>query len=223
MFSYYGAKTKIIDKYPAPLHDAIVEPFAGSARYALKYWEHDVYLYDLSEYVVTVWQYLINASRKDILGLPDVPSKVSLDSYNLTDGEKYLIGYCLCRGKSKPRMIGHGFNSWAKDRDRIADNIYKVKHWKVSRRSFGDVALTDVMATWFIDPPYQEAQQKTTDKYLHWQIDYPQLADFIKTRRGQVIACEGSRVDYLPFEFLCLTGSTSNRTCFEYIYTQNNV
>lgn len=221
MFSYYGAKTKIIDRYPAPLHDRIIEPFAGSARYSLKYWERDVKLYDISEYVVKTWQYLINASYKDIMGLPDVPSKVNLDSYDLTDGEKYLIGYCLCRGKSKPRTTGHGFNSWAKDQIKIANSVHKVSHWNIQQLSFTDINNRN--ATWFIDPPYQEAQRTTTDKYLHWQIDYPLLADFIKTRWGQIIACEGSRVDYLPFEFLCLTGSTSNRTCFEYIYTQNNV
>lgn len=33
MFSYYGAKTKIINLYPASLHEHIVEPFAGLARY----------------------------------------------------------------------------------------------------------------------------------------------------------------------------------------------
>jgi site-specific DNA-adenine methylase len=33
MFSYYGSKSKIIDHYPAPKFNKIIEPFAGSARY----------------------------------------------------------------------------------------------------------------------------------------------------------------------------------------------
>lgn len=221
MFSYYGAKTKIIDRYPAPKHDLIIEPFAGSARYALKYYDRDVILCDVSPYVVKVWEYLIKATKADVLSLPDVPSKVSLNEYDgLTDGEKYLIGFGLCRGKSKPRLVGHGFNSWAKDKVRIADTIDKIKHWTIVQRRFESVMFLDTLATWFIDPPCKEAQAKTTDKYLHWQIDYTALAKFIKTRRGQVIACEGPRVDYLPFEFLALTGSTSNRPCYEYIYEQ---
>lgn len=44
MFSYYGSKSKLVNLYPEPLHDTIIEPFAGSARYSLKYWDKDIYL-----------------------------------------------------------------------------------------------------------------------------------------------------------------------------------
>lgn len=37
MFSYYGSKSKIVDLYQPPKFDKIIEPFAGSARYSLKY------------------------------------------------------------------------------------------------------------------------------------------------------------------------------------------
>jgi len=41
MWGYYGSKSKIIDFYPEPKEDKIIEPFAGTAQYALKFWEKD--------------------------------------------------------------------------------------------------------------------------------------------------------------------------------------
>jgi len=37
MFSYYGSKKKIVKYYPEPVHDVIIEPFAGAAWYSLEY------------------------------------------------------------------------------------------------------------------------------------------------------------------------------------------
>jgi site-specific DNA-adenine methylase len=36
-FPYYGSKWRAARAYPPPLHRQIVEPFAGSAGYALRY------------------------------------------------------------------------------------------------------------------------------------------------------------------------------------------
>ena len=36
MWSYYGSKSKIINKYPEPLYGKVIEPFAGTARYAMR-------------------------------------------------------------------------------------------------------------------------------------------------------------------------------------------
>src|SRR5689334_624496 len=134
MFSYYGSKSKIAHLYPEPKHGRIIEPFAGSARYSLLHFENEVELYDVSRFVVDVWRYLIEASEKDVLSLPNVPSKVHLDNYKqLSDAERYLIGFHLCRGKAKPRKVGHGQNGWARDKQRIAANLYKIRHWKVTQ------------------------------------------------------------------------------------------
>jgi site-specific DNA-adenine methylase len=35
MWSYYGGKSKIVQYYPDPKYDTIIEPFAGSAQYSL--------------------------------------------------------------------------------------------------------------------------------------------------------------------------------------------
>ena len=65
--------------------DVIIEPFAGSARYSLKYWRNDVLLVDKYSVIIEVWNYLINASEKDILGLPKMKIGECIDNFNLSE------------------------------------------------------------------------------------------------------------------------------------------
>lgn len=226
MFSYYGSKSKLAHLYPKPVHSTIIEPFAGSARYSLLHWENDVHLYDVDPVVVGVWQYLLEASPTDILELPDVPSKVHLDSFGgLEKVERDLIGFHLCRGKARPRKVGHGQNSWGADKVRIARNLYKIKHWQVTLGSYHTIPNND-FATWFVDPPYKEAQERdgNTDRYTHWQVDYGHLGTWCRTRWGQLIVCEGAGADWLPFRLLVRSLANTNtataKKSGEYIYTQ---
>lgn len=225
MFSYFGAKTKLAKFYPAPKHGKIIEPFAGSARYSLLHFENDVVLYDLSDYVIQVWRYLIAASRNDILSLPDVDSKISLDSIKgLTTAERYLIGFSLVRGKAKPRKVGHGQNSWNADKRRIADDLYKIRHWQVHQNSY--TAIANELATWFIDPPYELTNVPSyTDRYPHFVVNRQQLARFAITRRGLVIVCEGDGATYLPFQPLVRVNVNTNsqhvRKNWEMVYIQD--
>ena len=121
MFSYYGSKSKIINKYPAPLHDKIIEPFAGSARYALKYFERDITLVDKYPVIIQIWKYLKQASKQDILKLPDVNQGDDIRTMGLSIEERYLIGFCINAGSNTPKNIGQnnttkGFNHWNKVR-----------------------------------------------------------------------------------------------------------
>ena len=77
MFSYYGSKSKIVGYYPPPKYGKIIEPFAGSARYSLKYWQNDVLLVDKYPVIVEVWNYLKNARLK-ALGNAVVPQIVEI-------------------------------------------------------------------------------------------------------------------------------------------------
>ena len=43
MWSYCGSKSKLVKHYPTPKHNLTIEPFAGSARYALRYWERTAF------------------------------------------------------------------------------------------------------------------------------------------------------------------------------------
>lgn len=232
MFSYYGSKNKICGLYPSPKHGRIVEPFAGSARYSLLHFENEVQLYDANPMIVDIWRYLIAATEKDILSLPDVPSKVSLDTFTqLADVERNLIGFHMCRGKAKPRKMGHGQNDWNKAKIRIAGDLYKIRHWKIENwDAFGlTVWLKDRRPyTWFIDPPYQHTQVKGhSDRYPYGDdLDYARLAEIVRSLRGLVIACEGPGADYLPFELLAtVNANTNNREVKpfqEYVYVRDN-
>jgi 16S rRNA G966 N2-methylase RsmD len=55
----------------------------------------------------------------------------------------------------------------------------------------------DVECTWFIDPPYQfggEAYVMSSKK-----LDFEKLSIWIRTRNGQVIACENTKATWMNF------------------------
>ena len=196
MFSYYGSKSKIVDYYPPPKHKRIIEPFAGSARYSLKYWQNDVLLVDKYPVIVSIWGYLINATKSDILNLPDIITGQNVDEFDITQVEKWLIGFCINGGSASPKKTAKDYNTWGDAKIRIANDIEKIKHWKVQLGSYEE--LENEEATWFIDPPYQFGGEH----YAVNIIDYSELADWCKTRKGQVIVCENTKADWLPFTAL---------------------
>lgn len=111
MFSYYGSKSKIVRLYPSPKFPKIIEPFAGSARYSLMYFDRDVLLVDKCDIIVKVWHYLQQASEKDIMGLPEPKYKESLERFNLSEGERLLMGFLVAHGVAYPQKIVQKFNS----------------------------------------------------------------------------------------------------------------
>ena len=196
MFSYYGSKSKIVDYYPPPKHKRIIEPFAGSARYSLKYWQNDVLLVDKYPVIVGIWNYLIQATKADILALPDLKTGDNVDTFNISQEEKWLIGFCINGGSAQPKKTAKDYNTWGEAKIRIADDVQKIKHWKVILGSYED--LENEEATWFIDPPYQfggEWYVKSTKN-----IDFYKLAEWCQGRKGQVIVCENTKADWLPFK-----------------------
>lgn len=196
MFSYYGSKSKIVDYYPPPKHKRIIEPFAGSARYSLKYWQNDVLLVDKYPVIVGIWNYLIQATKSDILALPDLKTGDNVDTFNISQEEKWLIGFCINGGSAQPKKTAKDYNTWGEAKIRIADDVQKIKHWKVILGSYED--LENEEATWFIDPPYQfggEWYVKSTKN-----IDFYKLAEWCQGRKGQVIVCENTKADWLPFK-----------------------
>jgi site-specific DNA-adenine methylase len=61
------------------------------------------------------------------------------------------------------------FNSWNRDKIRIAKDLYKIRHWEIYLADYTEISNRE--ATWYIDPPYQ--CQKL---YKHNNIDYKALA-----------------------------------------------
>lgn len=195
MFSYYGSKSKVIDAYPSPKHGKIIEPFAGSARYALKWFDRDVLLVDKYEVIVKVWRYLQAASEKDITGLPELSYKQSLNDFNLSEGERLLLGFLVARGVASPQYIVQQFSDIGIAKRRIAHELYKIRHWEIRQGDYVDIPQQT--ATWFIDPPYQVGGEH----YRHGnsEIDFTHLGQWCKSRAGQVIVCENTKADWLPF------------------------
>lgn len=196
MFSYYGSKSKIVDYYPPPKHKRIIEPFAGSARYSLKYWQNDVLLVDKYPVIVSIWEYLINATKADILNLPDIVTGQNVDDFDITQVEKWLIGFCINGGSASPKKTAKDYNTWGEAKTRIANDIDKIKHWKVQLGSYEELENED--ATWFIDPPYQVGGEWYVKSTKH--IDFDSLGNWCKSRNGQVIVCENTKANWLHFK-----------------------
>jgi hypothetical protein len=208
-FSYYGSKWRIAKRYPAPKHEPIIEPFAGSAGYSLRYPEKKVLLIDADPVIVGVWQFIISSSAADILNLPLLEPGQTVDDLRVCQEAKWLIGFWLNRGTTTPcrRMSSWGCDSEAivvhhlegcfwgeRSKTRIARQTNAVKHWEVR---CGDYSTApDTEATWFVDPPYQCGGHK----YRKSDIDRKALAVWARARRGDVIVCEQAGATWLPFQ-----------------------
>jgi len=207
-FTYFGGKWRIAQHYPAPRHDIIVEPFAGSAGYSLRYPDRAVMLCDKFADVVDTWKYLISVSEEEIRGLPDLRPEQSLDDFDLSREQRLLIGWWLnkgtaspCKSPSKWMRDLHGKPAasqfWGyKVRERIASQLPAIRHWSVYLCDYSQIE--DTTATWFIDPPYQGAGKDY--KCSARAIDFDNLGEWCRMRDGQVIVCENEGAAWLPFK-----------------------
>lgn len=197
MFSYYGSKSKIVQYYPRPLHNKIIEPFAGSARYSLRYWENDVLLIDKYSIIVRTWKWLQKCSENDIRKLPILKLGETLDNFDLSEDEKIFLGFIVQQGTTGLRKTVSSFavDGIESQLNNIANQLFKIKHWEIKQASYED--LENQKATWFINPPYQFGghEYKCNNK----QIDFVGLSEWCKNRNGQVIVCENTKADWLPF------------------------
>ncbi len=197
MFSYYGSKSKVVDLYPSPKFGKIIEPFAGSARYSLKYFDRDVLLVDKYQVVVDVWHYLQQASPADILKLPKMRKGDDIRKYGLSEGETLFLSFISKGGTATPGWTVSSFGDFEHGNQnvykRISKDLHKIRHWKIICADYQSIENTE--ATWFIDPPYQFGGEG----YKHKKIDYPSLATWSMSRNGQVIVCENTKATWLPF------------------------
>lgn len=220
MFSYYGSKSKIVKYYPPPKYDKIIEPFAGSAIYSLKYYNKQIELIEKYDILVKLWNWLIHeATEKDILTLPAVSENDMIDSFtSLSQEEKWLMGFSLNRGSAQPKNKVKKFSDgWENTKIRIANNLHKIRHWKITE---GDYRTTENQeATWFIDPPYQFGGQW----YRHNKIDYTILREFCESRNGQVILCENTKADWIEITPLIKIQGAKNTNTVEAIWSNMKI
>ena len=197
MFSYYGSKSKIVNLYPTPKFDKIIEPFAGSARYSLKWYDKNILLVDKYSVIVNTWNWLQGCSKKDILSLPKLKKGDSLENYKLTKDENVFMSFLVSAGTTGGRQKVGSLEGIDVERDlkNIANQLFKIRHWKILQLDYNDIKNEE--ATWFIDPPYQFGGHEY--KFSNKQINYTELATWCKGRFGQTIVCENTKADWLKF------------------------
>lgn len=209
-FGYYGGKWRdALKHYPAPAIGTIVEPFAGSAGYSLRYADRKVILCEIDPILCAVWWYLIRVKPKEILAIPDLdPMTGSVDDLAISQEARWLVGFWVNRGTSRPRKSP---SRWMRDgirpgsfwgpsvRKKIASQVEAIRHWQVLNCSYIECP-TPREATWFVDPPYETAGRHY--RFGSEQIDYGALAGWCRSRPGQIIVCENEGASWLPFKDL---------------------
>lgn len=203
-FPYFGSKWRCAPYYPAPEQDLIIEPFAGSAGYSLRYPDRQVLLIDRDPVIIGVWQYLIAVEPEEVLRIPDVREHID-EIADWPQEARWLVGFWLHKGNAKPALTP---SAWCRDsrhharfwgaeiRERIARQVSSIRHWRaqVGRHETAPA----VSATWFIDPPYNNSAGRRY-RDAHRGLDYRAIGDWTRSRRGLVIACEQAGADWLPF------------------------
>ena len=211
-WSYYGGKWRAAPHYPAPLHDTIVEPFAGAAGYSLRYPDRRIILVEKYPVIAEMWRYLIGVTADEIRRIPIIVDINDLPPW-VPSGGRSLVGFNLNQAVTAPRKtaskrVREGGVGWSEQmRERIAFQVGQIRHWQVIE---GDYSLSpDITATWFVDPPYQAA-----GKYYEHpakNIDFMALGSWCRQRQGQVMVCENAGATWLPFRPFMTLRSTLSR------------
>jgi hypothetical protein len=161
-FLYFGSKSHLARRYPPPRQETIIEPFAGGASYAVRYHHRDVVLVEKDPVTAAIWRYLLGATAREILALPDLRASERVEDLVCTQEARWLIGRWIDYGakapasKRTPWATLNEHTSWGRTvRARLAAQVGKIRHWRLIE---GDYTLApDIEATWFVDPPYEKA------------------------------------------------------------------
>lgn len=212
MWGYYGSKSKIVNKYPIPKYKKIIEPFAGTAQYSLKYWDNEIWLLDKYDVIINLWKWLQKCSKQDILGIRRLKYGESTDDFEWDcDEQKNLVGFIITGAPSMPKKTASKWKTVIRPNTQnyklnyIAESLEKIRHWKIDCGDYKEVVNQE--ATWFIDPPYIIGGKY----YKHGtkDINYSELSLWCQERLGQVIVCEAEGANWLPF--YSLTTSRGNK------------
>lgn len=205
LFKWFGSKWSAAAHYPAPKFSRIYEPFAGSAGYALRHWDHEVWIYDSHPLVAELWQWLIReATAEEILSIPiNLQPYSDIRELGLTRGQQLLLKHWQRTDNSGQNLwtISAWCNSpgqWTEStRARVACEVVCVKHWRFGVPEF------QPETTYLIDPPYQYNHRYGLPKYNHDELV---LSLSLLPSPAQIIACEatcpktGRVPNYLPFQ-----------------------
>ncbi len=119
-------------------------------------------LYDVNEKVIGTWEYLIRVRGSELRSLPADVDDVG-DHPHLTQEQRWLIGWWLSRSSSYPCRRASSWKTrdpsaqyfWCqKVRDRLAQQVESIRHWKAEVTQLRPDTWT-TRRPWFVDPPYQ--------------------------------------------------------------------
>lgn len=203
LFKWFGSKWNASRHYPAPRHNRIFEPFAGSAGYSLRHVEKWVTIWETNVYLAALWCWLIRCATESlILEIPiGVTEGTDIRTLGLSDGQALLLKHWQRTNNFGDCWTispwGNKPGQWtANTRARVAEEHAAVRHWTFAPIRF------DEPGTYFIDPPYE-----FNYRYGAKVFDHTALASSVVRvpAPSQIIACEadcpktGRRPVYLPF------------------------
>ena len=154
----------------------------------------NIILFEKDKKVANIWDWFINeASVEEIKKLPDLQVGEKSSEFLHIVHAATKMAFHFKTIKVTPILS----RNWEISKRVFAANLYKIKHWKIINSDYSEAP--DIMATWFIDPPYK-GESGMGYRYSSKLIDYEQLSKWILHRQGEVIVCEGQYADYLPFK-----------------------
>ena len=215
-FSYYGAKYTCAKYLGPPRCDLVIEPFAGSACYSTRWSAPSVRLYDVSESVCELWDFLIRCSEDDIKRIPDSFENIEQVAA-LPGGASTLCRFWVSKGRAEPSGV---LSPWyfkyrnatdcrvwgAAVKERVLRQKPLIAEWTIDCLSWEQIPLT--CAHWHVDPPYDNAPGS---RYPHSRVDFSALANWCKKLPGHADVCENSGASWLPFSDLCEVVSSRGR------------
>jgi site-specific DNA-adenine methylase len=215
-FSYYGAKYTVAKYAGPPRRDLVIEPFAGSAAYSTRYAVRKTKLYDLSEDICELWNWLIKCSEFDVRCIPDV-----FNSFDEIEKLPYGAGLLVRFWVSKGRAVASGTLSpwyfkyrnsgdckvWGPAvKERIVRQKPYISEWTCENLSYEKINLQN--AHWHVDPPYNNSAGKC---YPFSSVNYEHLANWCQHLPGAVDVFENEGANWLPFKPLCKVVSSRGR------------
>src|SRR5690606_34550473 len=115
--------------------------------------------------------------------------------------ERSLLSFVASPGATGRRWTVTGWSVDGRSCERLKARLLRyqgrLRHWRITNLNYDE--LPNVRATWFVDPPYSGESFKA---YRTADLDYGVLADWCLARKGQLLVCEGTGADWLPFKLL---------------------
>lgn len=236
MFYYYGAKRVLAPHYPRPQYRTVVEPFAGSAQYAVRcLMERSAdraVLTDRDPRVVEMWERLLAMTPAEVRALPALtPGATTTDPLHFVTAASNSWG-----GTKRMTVSARMAARWPLMLGWIADVLpYVTGKVSVALGDYTSAEQTEP-ATYFIDPPYQTVRLSSGAEsdggargkgYARGcnsdSLDFAALGDWARSLDGHVIAVDQIGADWLPFKPLKGHRSSVGTMHLEAIWTRGGL